>query len=133
MHRSGTNFLHNLICLHPECTEPEDLAEDFLVSKLSAIESYVKGVQRQWNPRWNPHGKENMLRKELADGLLRFANNERRDKTKRLVFKTPTVESLELFRTGTSLLLDTCNRPIAGSQSSWQIQTVSGTLRIHGE
>lgn len=98
MHRSGTNFLHNLICLHPACTGQKDLAEDFLVSKLSSLEAYVSGVQGQWNSRWNPDEKDKQLRGQLAGALLNFCSQEREDQSARLVTKTPSVESLDVFR-----------------------------------
>lgn len=98
MHRSGTNFLHNLLCLHPACTGQKELAEDFLVSKLSSLEAYVSGVEQQWNSRWNPDNKDERLRQLLAEALLDFCSQERENKSGRLVTKTPSIEGLDVFR-----------------------------------
>jgi hypothetical protein len=120
MHRSGTNFLHDLLCLHPDCVDGGLIKEDFLVAYSHMLVKYAKSVSSRWNPRWQVSekiGPPDILVQFLGDGLLRYLNlqldiqkNNTTDlpskntaepdqvtATKRLVTKTPSVENLHNF------------------------------------
>lgn len=120
MHRSGTNFLHDLICLHPDCVDGGLIKEDFLITYSHLLVEYAKSVYSRWNPRWQVSekiGPPDILVKCLGDGLMRYlslqldmekdhakdlfskrSNSPVQHATpKRLVTKTPSVENLHNF------------------------------------
>ena len=51
--RSGTNFLFDLLCLHPDCGAPSIKWEDFLVDKSDLLVRYVSSVYSWLAPSGN--------------------------------------------------------------------------------
>ena len=50
--RSGTNYLSDLVGLHPRCAVIRGIWEDFLLAEFDHLESYVEEVAGNWQPRW---------------------------------------------------------------------------------
>jgi len=93
--RTGTNFLGGLLKLHPDCTGPQSIYEDFLVSGVDSLENYVTAVSGEWDHKWDPDGSiASHLRGALGAGVEGFIRAESHDPQKRPVFKTPSVEGL---------------------------------------
>ena len=94
--RCGTNFLSDLLCLHPDCGPPAPIWEDFLVGHIDLLDRYIATVGGRWDPDW---GVEEAARGRLASnlglGLLSFLSE--RSEAKRVVAKTPRVDNLERF------------------------------------
>jgi protein-tyrosine sulfotransferase len=51
MHRSGTNYLRDLLALHEQC-RCSRIHEDFLVANSCLLERYVDAVSKNWNSDW---------------------------------------------------------------------------------
>jgi Sulfotransferase family len=111
--RSGTNYLHDLIRMHPAC-EPQSsvLEEDFLVANAPLLHRYAQGVSRFWKRKWGAgelEQEKHLLCAKIGEGLVSFlyAQLDRRKASSlpasppalrpRLVTKTPHVTNLELF------------------------------------
>ena len=111
--RSGTNYLHDLIRLHPEC-EPQSsvLEEDFLVANAPLLLRYVESVSRFWKKKWGDGElaqERHLLCAKIGEGLSSFLYaqlDQRKNpalppalsgQRRRLVTKTPHVTNLELF------------------------------------
>src|SRR6266853_4552738 len=103
--RSGTNFLHDLLLLHPDC-DPDGrlLEEDHLIAHAHWLFRYINSVARLWKPRWGQEElrlEEQLLCEHLGNGLISFLSvqlesrrvHSRRHtggKGRRLVTKTPS-------------------------------------------
>jgi len=107
--RSGTNYLHDLIRMHPQC-EPQSsvLEEDFLIYNARMLTRYAQTVSRSWKQKWGEQELEDekhLLCAKIGEGLASFlyaqlARRKAAEETspsRRLVTKTPHVENLELF------------------------------------
>ncbi|MBT8053212.1 MAG: sulfotransferase [Xanthomonadales bacterium] len=94
--RSGTNFLYNLLMLHPDCAPPDPVWEDFLVSRLDLLAQYSDEVAAQWDPRWGVDARtQQHLDRSLGSGIARFL--QERCSGFRVVAKTPRVDNIEHF------------------------------------
>jgi hypothetical protein len=97
MHRSGTNFLAQLLEQHPRIGRGP-VPEDFLVAKMSVLELYLHRVIGEWNPRWSVDDRAEDLRKALGAGISAFAILQAaRDDTYALA-RTPSVGGLSFVR-----------------------------------
>jgi hypothetical protein len=113
--RTGTHFLANLLCQHPDCVK-SPLAEDALLSWAHLLARYVTRTNEQWTEvAGEPHdGYEDLLFQSLGEGLTSFLHSAkaitdeerlkkfggtRRDDpaSRRLVTKTPGIDNLEHF------------------------------------
>ena len=96
--RCGTNFLSDLLRVHPDCGVPEPVWEDFFTYHADLLVRYADTVFAQWDPRW---GVEKTLRNRLCErlgsGLVSFLTEQA--EAKRLVTKTPRVDNLDHFFT----------------------------------
>ncbi len=92
--RCGTNFLYDLLNLHPDCSAPPLIWEDYLISTSGLLDSYVNSVSRIW-ARSQGDGLKDELYRHLGDGLISFLNEQ--VDTKRVITKTPSIHSLENF------------------------------------
>ncbi len=101
MQRCGSNFLKDIVCLHPDCGFPgHPLVEDFLAQNASLLTQYIKSVSVDWNslgrgPVYDELEVE--LGHYLGDGAIAFLQS--RITQKRLVTKTPSVRDLQHFFT----------------------------------
>jgi hypothetical protein len=93
--RSGTNFLFDLLLLHPDCGAPSTNWEDFLVDKSDLLIRYVSSVYSGWRRRGTGQEVEALLYEQLGNGLISVLAS--RIKEKRVVTKTPSVRNLSHF------------------------------------
>lgn len=113
MPRSGTNFLHDLLVLHPHC-QPSLAGEDFLTTHSDLLIKYIKSVSKEWKPHWKIKKyidqPELLALQYLGQGLVSFLNVRvgpdatiengtilGQSPVKRLVSKTPSVKNLSNF------------------------------------
>lgn len=94
--RSGTNFLLNLLLLHPDCGAPDPIWEDYLVHYADLLALYADSVFKRWK---RIAGVETCLVDSLYQALgngivssLASLTGERR-----LITKTPSVNNLGFF------------------------------------
>jgi hypothetical protein len=99
LERSGTNFLSDLLTLHPDCSKAAPLHEDFFHFDADLLEEYARRTASRWPERWIPSnaGAENVMA-SLGRGLLDFMYRTAEDTSgRRLVAKTPSVKNLPLL------------------------------------
>ncbi|MEZ4914703.1 MAG: sulfotransferase [Chitinophagales bacterium] len=66
--RSGTNYLFDLLRLHPQCAITQtELWEDYLLAHTDIIEDYIRQTQKHWNKDWYENAP--ILRKQLYKSL----------------------------------------------------------------
>jgi protein-tyrosine sulfotransferase len=97
MPRSGTNYLWDLICSHPDCAPArEPIHEDLFLQHAHMLEAYVAAVRRAWDPAWGAFADDlpAKLWGSLGDGLISFLWVQR---DRRLVTKSPSVRNLTRF------------------------------------
>ncbi|MDX1624454.1 MAG: sulfotransferase [Gemmatimonadota bacterium] len=132
LQRSGTNFLYNLLKLHPDVKVPETIYEDYFLFHSHKLLGYVQSVNRQWRERWGvrPDDK-NELTAEFGNAILRFLNH-RAGSGRVLVSKTPRVKNIDLFSrlfpTGRLLIIVRDGRSVveSGMRSfDWDFETAS--------
>jgi hypothetical protein len=110
MPRSGTNYLRNLLCLHPECVASA-ISEDALVENSNMLMKYVAQNYFQWETE----GKlpeiqaDELLVEGIGQGLLAFLKQARCRAIERellpqpvscpkyMVTKTPSVRNIRNF------------------------------------
>ena len=96
MPRSGTNFLSNLLQLHPDCAPADPVWEDFIVAHLDQLARFSATVTGEWDRDWNVDDQAfTDLDISLGNGLTGFL--EDRCKSARVISKTPRVTNLDLF------------------------------------
>lgn len=97
--RSGTNFLMDLLLLHPMCARGRaPVNEDFFLENADVLVEFVTRVTESWDRMWGEVTPDVLLAFErgLGEGLISFLGA---DPHRRLVTKTPSVRNLELFST----------------------------------
>jgi hypothetical protein len=95
--RSGTNFLWDLLLLHPDCAPAVDpVREDLFLDHSNYLVSFSEAVRSSWDPRWGALGPDltRRLHASLGEGLVSFLWA---DRDRRLVTKSPSVRHLERF------------------------------------
>ncbi len=94
--RCGTNFLSDLLCLHPDCAPPAPIWEDFFLFHANLLDRYVDRVFGSWDRRWGVgHETRDRLLAHLGSGLTSFLTEQ--SGATRVVTKTPRVENLDRF------------------------------------
>lgn len=100
MPRSGTNFLMDLLCLHPHCQMPSyPFDEDYFTHNAELLVKYAKAVYnnlRRQGKRSVDAQIKSVLLQSMANGLLSHLQS-RIDGEKRLITKTPSVRNLKHF------------------------------------
>lgn len=114
MQRAGTNFLADLLSLHPDC-EKSFVSEDFLVRRAEVLTNYVNATYNSWNPRWlvRKVNSKNLLLESIGYGLdlflrqrIKVSGNDFRwtlalrepdASMKCVVSKTPDVDNLDFY------------------------------------
>jgi Sulfotransferase family len=99
MPRSGTNFLWDLLRLHPGCAPARDpIREDFFLQESDLLVRYSAAVRAWWDPIWGEFGADlpDRLHEALGEGLISFLWV---DRERRLLAKTPSVRNLDRFFT----------------------------------
>jgi protein-tyrosine sulfotransferase len=95
--RSGTNFLWDLLLLHPDCSRARPAVnEDLFLDHSDHLVTFVDAVRHAWDPEWGPAAPDLLdhLHAGLGEGLVSFLWT---DRTKRLVTKSPSVRHLNRF------------------------------------
>ncbi len=95
--RSGTNFLWDLLCLHPDCESSRSITtEDYLVHHSDLLVEYAHAVHHQWKPNEPSQGvSQASVSQWLGESLVGLLSQQM--VSKRLVSKTPSVHNLEHF------------------------------------
>lgn len=106
--RCGTNYLSDLLALHPNCVSAAPIHEDHLLHRAHHLVGYADAVSRSWTPSWEvpPTDRARLLR-SLGSGIASFLT-EAAPLGARVVTKTPRVDNLDLFPElfpGSTLLL----------------------------
>jgi len=99
MPRSGTNYLWDLLRLHPACAPArEPIREDFFIEESDDLLAFTRHVAERWDPMWGVVDDELMrrFRESLGDGLISFLWV---DRDRRLVAKTPSIRHIDRFFT----------------------------------
>jgi protein-tyrosine sulfotransferase len=97
--RSGTNFLWDLLLLHPDCGRGrEPVNEDLFLDCSDHLVRFVDAVRANWDPTWGTFGADlpERLRTGIGEGLVSFLWTDRH---RRLVTKSPSVAHLDRFFT----------------------------------
>lgn len=97
MPRSGTNFLWDLLLLHPDCSRARaPVREDLFLDHSDHLHAFTETVRAAWDPDWGTFGPDmpSRLRAGLGEGLVSFLWTDREH---RLVTKSPSVRHLERF------------------------------------
>ncbi|HEX6207478.1 MAG TPA: sulfotransferase [Actinomycetota bacterium] len=95
--RSGTNFLWDLLLLHPDCAAAvEPVREDLFLDHSDHLISFIEAIQDAWDPRWGAPGPELTRRfhASIGEGLISFLWS---DPDRRLLTKSPSVRHLRRF------------------------------------
>ncbi len=108
MPRSGTNYVYNLLRLHPECNCVTDgnMVEDYLLFHANLLSRYADVVCNYWGEFWKhlddpPMSKDvyqtlkGHLCKSLGDGLISYF--EQPGDRRKIITKTPSVRNLHYF------------------------------------
>jgi hypothetical protein len=97
--RTGTNYLWDLLCLHPACAPGrEPIREDFFLECANLLDEFVESVCSRWDPTWGVVSEQTMaeLYGSLGAALLDFLTV---DGDRRLVTKNPSVTGIDqVFR-----------------------------------
>ena len=97
LQRSGTNFLFDLLLVHPDLAGARDpIYEDGFLEHSDGLFQFVDSVRSGWNPEWGefPEDIDQQLLRCIGDGLLAFLV---RDPQKRLLVKNPRPDHLDRF------------------------------------
>ncbi len=122
--RCGTNYLCDLINLHPDVARPNPIDEDYFLEHAGHLEKFAQGVGRHWSNLSRPvppAAQEDVLR-ALGVGLLGWLTALAGGK--RVVTKTPLADRLDmcfrLFPSAKLLLLVRDGRAVIESHMrSW--------------
>ncbi len=94
--RCGTNYLLDLLCVHPDCASSSKVREDYLLYHVDLLFQYVSSVSDHW--KLAPGAGSAMrdrLYTHLGSGLVSFLTEV--TDAGRVVTKKPRVENLEMF------------------------------------
>ena len=97
MPRSGTNYLMDLLCCHPDVAPGRfPVKEDLFLEQSDHLIRFVTNVRSSWDPTWGefPHDLEADLLGAIGDGLISFLWT---DKRRRLLTKSPSVRNIQRF------------------------------------
>lgn len=116
MQRSGTNYLNNLLLLHPDCEYPGFVWEDYLLAPAEYLDKYAKSVYNNWIPDWKTKleetvGSNPLLRclgeglglffKKQFDGRRQLSGTKTQEETSgyptKLVTATPSIKGIKYF------------------------------------
>jgi protein-tyrosine sulfotransferase len=117
--RSGTNYLWDLVLLHPDCAAGlEPIREDLFLAHSDHLVAFGEAVREAWDPRWGNFGPELLprLQASLGTALLAFVST---DAGRRLVTKNPSVRHLsrvfDFFPSARVIILVRDGRSVAQS------------------
>jgi hypothetical protein len=96
-HRSGTNFLSDLLALHDDCCRPVTIGEDYLLQHAPHLKRYASRLHDSWNPEWRASATQADIGAALGRSLLTLLTDQASHRGRRLVTKTPRADQLDLF------------------------------------
>ena len=96
-HRSGTNFLCDLLALHDDCSRPTVVGENFFLHHASWLRKYAQGLHKSWNQEWHASATQEQIGAGLGRGLLSILAEQATRPDGRLVTKTPRTDELKLY------------------------------------
>ncbi len=67
--RSGTNYLYNLLKIHPKVSEMRVPGEDFLLAASPQLSKYVEKTASFWNPIWGGGLDVNVQKEHLLHAI----------------------------------------------------------------
>ena len=95
--RSGSNYLENLLLLHPRCRKSK-VPEDFFLANSETLLNFCRSVAESWDDWWLRRlGGPSRLAMHMGTALLRFADpgpEEGPAGDFRLVLRSPTTEGI---------------------------------------
>jgi Sulfotransferase family len=95
--RSGTNYLWDLLLLHPDCGRArKPVNEDLFLDHSDHLVEFVETVRDAWDPNWGTFDDAlpDQLCAGIGEGLVSFLWT---DRGRRLVTKSPSVRHLDRF------------------------------------
>jgi hypothetical protein len=116
--RSGTNYLYELLTLHPDCVKSRHNGEDFIIYNAPKYLDFLRSVTGKWAPEWK--NDPQVFRKCLESGILSYVSPESAS-GRYVIMKTPhpnhAERFFEMFSNGYLVLLVRCGQDIAESFS----------------
>lgn len=96
--RSGTNYLSDLLAMHPAVSRPTSVNEDGLLRPITNLVAYVDSVSATWS-RWSDQTdhQSDLLQRFGAAAVDAIRDDVERP-TATIVCKSPYVDGLEWFR-----------------------------------
>lgn len=95
--RSGTNFLHDLLILHPDCVRARSpITEDHLLRRADLLIKYANFLCNQWKRWTTDESLMDLFCRCLGNGAISFFSPQK-DSDKRVVTKTASVDNLRYF------------------------------------
>ena len=96
--RSGSNYLENLLSLHPQCRKSK-VPEDFFLANSETLLNFCRSVADSWDDWWLQRlGGPSSLAMHIGTALLRFADpgpeKEGPVGAYRLILRSPTSEGI---------------------------------------
>lgn len=104
--RSGTNYLHQLIALHPDCIVTKHHGEDFILYASDKYLEFYDIVTKHWSDDWKNDNQS--FKKSLESGLLNYLDPGT-GTAKYMVTKTPSAINsnnyLDMFSEGYMIVI----------------------------
>lgn len=94
--RSGTNFLYNLLKLHPDVDKSYAKGEDFLLYNSQKLIEFVDDVNASQLDKWG--NQKEPLYTAVGNGVLNFLSQETSKLKTHVVAKTPFPKNLKNFK-----------------------------------
>jgi hypothetical protein len=96
--RSGSNYLENLLSLHPQCRKSK-VPEDFFLANSETLLNFCRSVADSWDDWWLQRlGGPSLLAMHIGAALLRFADPDPEEDGSvsdfRLMLRSPTTEGI---------------------------------------
>jgi len=98
MQRSGTNYLHDLLILHPDCKSVQEIEiwEDYIVRHSKYLTKYIDRVQHTWNSELAKKNKfDEFMINSIGNSFIEYFRKH--IDSRYIVTKTPSVENLNNF------------------------------------
>lgn len=109
--RSGTNYLNNLLLLHPQCEYPGIVWEDYFLAHADSLQNYANALYEHWQSEWKEKLVDlmgnNPVMRSLGEGLTFLLKDQFRGRARpgsvdswdsmRFVTATPSVKNLNYF------------------------------------
>ncbi len=95
LHRSGTNFLWDILQCHTDVITSK-ITEDSALEECQPLLTFTENISKLWSPNWDidPEEERRRLLSHLGNGIISFLSDND-SSTKRLAIKTPSVRNME--------------------------------------